>query len=1067
MQKITTLRSYLIALASIAVLYFLPANAYAQFGQNKVQYKAFDWSYLQTKHFDIYFNTGGNDIAQFTAFVAESSLTDLTNNIGYQIQNRVPIIVYNSHNDFQQNNILDEYLPEGVGGVTELFKNRITIPFEGDYGMFRHVIHHELLHAYMNDMYYGGSLQNIISQNIQLQFPGWFSEGMAEYQSLSGNDKENDMFMRDAVIYNYLPPIDYISGYLSYRGGQSFFAWLADEYGKAKIGDLMQQIKALGDVDGGFKDVYGKSLEKLSEKWHKSLKQIYWPDISSRQEVTDFASRITNHLKGDGYYNTAPTVSPKGDKVAYISNRDDYFDVLIANVKTGKVIKKLINGTKTANFEELHLLVPGMCWSPDSRKIAIAVKAGDKDAMYIINVDNEDEEELPLKFDGIFSVDWNPDNNSLVFVGDNAKQSDIWTYNLKTKKLDQITNDKFSDSYPRWSKDGTQIYFSSDRGNNTDLKSIPEDINMNKYDYSEKDLYVYDMKTGSLKTLTGDKHADESHVVSSPDGKKILFLSDKNGINNIWMKDLETGAERPITNSLDPIYNLSLSNDGKIAVISALDHGGYDIFYIENPFDIQLKSDTIPNTAFVEKQLEEKKLLASSDDSLKRYAIDSLISDSSSTEQGLTNIDSTGDSTKNHKDVNALYGRDITIQLKSTVSDSNLAANNNMKLKEPSKFKIKDNVNEDGSFKVNKYKIKFSPDIIYSNVNYSSFYGVQGIAQMAFSDMLGNHRIYVLTSLVLDLKNSDYAFAYYYLPKRIDYGIEGYHSARFLLIGNNTFSQLYRYGTYGVNLNASYPIDKFNRFDGALSYNSLTKENLDDPNEPAQSLHYVLPIVSYVHDNTLWGTTAPERGTRYNLTLLGTPKIGADGVSFVSALLDYRTYFKFFDDYDFVWRLNTGASFGKNPERFYIGGTDNWINYQIHNDTLPITDIKDFAFATPILPLRGFDYDARSGSKFALMNAELRFPMFKYLVFGPLPLAFQNIQGALFTDIGTVWTDNKKLQFFQKVDDRLATKDLLVGMGIGARLFLLYFPLKFDVAWSYDMQKFSAPKYYISLGADF
>ena len=268
---------------------------YAQFGQNKVQYKTFDWSYLQSKHFDIYFSQDGEYLAQFAAQVAESSLTDLTDNIGYQIKNRIPIIVFNSHNDFQQNNIVDEYLPEGVGGVTELFKNRVNVPFEGDYNMFRHVIHHELLHAYMNDMYYGGSLQNIITQNIRLQFPIWFSEGMAEYQSLGGNDKPNDMFMRDAVIYNYLPPLEYIDGYLAYRGGQSFFAWLADEYGKEKIGDLMQQIKGLGDVEEGFKEVYKSNIEELSKKWQKSLKQSFWPDIASRQEITDFASRITDH----------------------------------------------------------------------------------------------------------------------------------------------------------------------------------------------------------------------------------------------------------------------------------------------------------------------------------------------------------------------------------------------------------------------------------------------------------------------------------------------------------------------------------------------------------------------------------------------------------------------------------------------------------------------------------------------------------------------------------------------------------------------------------------------------
>gem|GEM_PF-4268727 len=45
-----------------------------------------------------------------------------------------------SHNEFQQNNAIDEFLPEGVGGVTELFKNRILVPFEGDYEKFRHVM---------------------------------------------------------------------------------------------------------------------------------------------------------------------------------------------------------------------------------------------------------------------------------------------------------------------------------------------------------------------------------------------------------------------------------------------------------------------------------------------------------------------------------------------------------------------------------------------------------------------------------------------------------------------------------------------------------------------------------------------------------------------------------------------------------------------------------------------------------------------------------------------------------------------------------------------------------------
>ena len=55
---------------------------------------------------------------------------------------------------------------EGIGGVTELYKNRIVIPFDGSHKEFKHVIHHELVHAFINDYIYGGNIQNLIRTKI-------------------------------------------------------------------------------------------------------------------------------------------------------------------------------------------------------------------------------------------------------------------------------------------------------------------------------------------------------------------------------------------------------------------------------------------------------------------------------------------------------------------------------------------------------------------------------------------------------------------------------------------------------------------------------------------------------------------------------------------------------------------------------------------------------------------------------------------------------------------------------------------------------------------------------------
>ncbi|MGK9367704.1 peptidase MA family metallohydrolase [Melioribacter sp. Ez-97] len=257
-------------------LLFAQAAVYPQFGQNKVQYKTYDWYYIQTKHFDIYFADGGDTMAEFAAHAAEDALKRIEDDFNYRINNRIILILYNSHNDFQETNITDQYTGQGVGGFTEPFKNRVVIPFEGSYEKFRHVIHHELVHAVMQDMYFGGSIQNIISKGITLQLPHWFMEGSAEYFS-QGWETYTDMFIRNAIISEVLPDIQGLSGYLGYRGGQSVFKYIADTYGREKLGELINKIQGLGSLEAAMKASLGIDLEELNERWKKALKKITGP----------------------------------------------------------------------------------------------------------------------------------------------------------------------------------------------------------------------------------------------------------------------------------------------------------------------------------------------------------------------------------------------------------------------------------------------------------------------------------------------------------------------------------------------------------------------------------------------------------------------------------------------------------------------------------------------------------------------------------------------------------------------------------------------------------------------
>ena len=182
---------------------------------------------------------------------------------------------------------------------------------------------------------------------------------------------------------------------------------------------------------------------------------------------------------------------------------------------------------------------------------------------------------------------------------------------------------------------------------------------------------------------------------------------------------------------------------------------------------------------------------------------------------------------------------------------------------------------------------------------------------------------------------------------------------------------------------------------------------------------------------------------------------------------DYREYFRFWYDNSFVFRLSGGYSGGANPQRFFIGGTENWINRKFTTQEIPINSASDFAFLTPALPMRGYDYAQQIGTKYSLLNLELRMPLIRYLVTGPLPILFSNILGAAFIDMGSAWDNTKQLKLFEKNEkEQTVTKDLLIGTGFGIRMYFIFL-WRVDCAWAYDGQHFARPKYYLSIGLDF
>jgi Tol biopolymer transport system component len=1022
----------------IFILFLIAEGLFAQsFGQNKVQYKEFDWSLISSPNFDVYYYGEDTQLAEFTAEVSEEAHEQISKHLRWTLKKRVSIIVYYSHNDFQQTNVIWQYMREGIGGVTELFKNRVVLPFEGDYEQFRHVIHHELVHAILNDMIYDGNIQSVITGRVKLRIPLWANEGLAEYLSMNWDTKA-DMTLRDLSINERMPTVKELESYMAYKGGQSIWRFIAEKYGREKIGEIITAMKMTQNAEKGIERALGMDYEDLTKQWHKYLKKEYWPDVIGRDEIEDIAKRLTDHKKEKNYYNISPAVSPDGSKIAVLSDRSGYFDIYVLDAIDGKEIRRLVKGNRSVDFEELKLLQPGISWSPDSKRIVIAAKAGKSDALYLINVKTRKKEKFTFNLDGIFTAAWSPDGNQLAFIGTKDGASDVYVYNIDEEKLTALTSDIYSDSEPSWNNDGSVLVFVSDR--NGDIAGLQPPEVIIEHDFSQKDIYAIDLSSGNISRITDTDHNEDYPIWSHTEKNTLFYVSDDGGVWNIYRYKPDSDPVA-LTNILTGAFQLSLTENDDYLVFAGYADMGWDVYSMSHP--LEKDAMEVPPTRYIMNQDNVSEELID----LRRHKRSQW---------------STGRST----------GRDYQGWIFAREYDH---FNQPMETpEEASADFVKDTTDlTDEGYVSKAYKTRFTLDLVNGYASFNNVFGAQGMTMFAFSDILGDHQIYFGTEMVIDLKRSDYFFSYAYLTRPTDYYFSISHIANEYFLGYDMNGYQHRglLRNFSLMSYLSHPFSRFMRVEGGLSYHYFSFSEWQEVNYyefeevSNEDFSVVLPVTSWVYDNTVYGYTGPIDGFRQNTTLVVSPGWGSKKMDFKTLKMDFRKYYKIGRYSSLAGRLTLGTSRGANKQKFYLGGLQNWIygtgetdgvkdNSHFRNDLLDgENDLEDVFFSEFVVPVRGRRYMEQVGSNVALANFEFRFPFL--LALGvPEKFMISNLGSHLFFDIGTAW--DKGSEF----------KESIAGFGWGMKINMGYFLLRIDSAWDINESGYSKPQYYFSLGTD-
>lgn len=1027
---------------ALSMLLVLSSPVMAKYGKNKVQYRGMEWSFLQTPHFDVYFYGGGEPIAIYAAEVAEKSYEQISYQLDWRLGKRISILVYNSHNDFQQTNVTLGYLQEGIGGFTELFKNRVVLPFEGSYEQFRHVLHHELTHAVVNDLIFGGNVQSIVSGKMRVNIPLWLSEGYAEYSSLDW-DSRADMIIRDAAISGSLPPVQYLNYYMAYKGGQSVVRYIGETFGVERIGEIFHETRHFKDVPKAIENTLHLDLETLTDKWHFAVRKDYWPDIEGRSSLDDLGLRLTDHTKLRNYFNVSPAISPNGGKVAFLSDLSGYADIYVMSADNPRDLEKIISGQRTAELEELKWLSPGLSWAPDNRHLVFAAKAGDEDALIFYDTEKKTKHTHKLGLDGIFTAAWSPDGRKVAFSGLMNGASDIFLYDVDSKKMTQLTFDLFSDTRPAWSPDCKKLAFVSDRkdqlltgvksANSADARAV-----LQTHDFRTTDIYTIDLETRVIERITDSEGSEDSPVFANT-VNTLAYTSDRSGIWNIYYHDLDTGVESPITDIMTGIYQLSWSKDDSRMIFAGYEKGGWDLFSINNPLNLP-KFDTLPPLS---NYLKRKNL-----------------------QLDLTYTDSV-------PKANARAEKPFQSYVFAYGDQFNEA--NTGIIPEPIAKNTQDST---GAYKVNKYKTRFTVDLVDAQAGYSNFFGAQGNAVMIFSDIMGNHQIQFGFELYRNLDNSDLVLGYSFLPKRTNYRFMLFNYPDDYISGNPYVWNLWHFRKYGAVVGVDYPFSKYSRIESSVNwlniYQKLTEINfiLDTDTELlVQNAGYVLPEVKYTFDNVLYGSLYPVDGWRFELGLRFSPDMPNSSRQFTTLRTDMRRYFKFGQgDYSIALRGSAASSHGQNPEQFLAGGMANWLNYQLDNNYLEyLQDYEDLYFSEYVLPVRGIPYFAYTGNHYSAFNAEFRFPFIEYLSLKwPISVVFGNVRGQLFTDWVKTWNTDQ-VQGKSVYDILFTDQDNSYwGTGYGARVNLGIFVLRYDMAFDMSRKdRWDNRQHIWSLGLDF
>lgn len=1069
------------------------------FGKNRVQYDYFEWKYYRFAQYETYFYTGGQELAIYTAKVAKEYIKQQEEFFEYELKGKMQFIIYNKQSHFKQSNVGLNLEGGEVGGITTIMGSKVFIYFNGDHEEFARQIKEGIAQVMVNQQVYGSSWTQVLKNSSLFTMPTWYSLGLTSYMADKWNPTiENSV--RDGMLSGKYKKFNRLSDRDAIIAGHSLWNYVIDTYGEAVVPNILYMTRVTQSIEKGFLYVLGVSMKSLTKEWLEYYSNEY-ENLPPTDEEDYLAKEIFKIKKRRDY--TQFKMSPDGNNFAYVTNQLGQYKIYIYykdDDKKYKIYKKEFKLDRINDYS-----YPILEWNPASEVLAFVTEEKGTLLMHYFDINTGGIQVKALfNLEKVTAMDYSDSGKEMVFSGVYKGQSDLYLYYVGPNSHKKLTNDKFDDLHPKFIENSTKIVFTSNRTNDS-LGYQPTDMELLSL---KKDVWVLDYQAEEMKltkvTETPNFSEQQPYGVDS----LIYFLGEENNVlmrMNAVKDSFITHIDTTIhyhrfyeVNKSSDYYNRSIDRH------HILSSGKYtDIVKDDYKYHLLVRDLAEKKEIYNIDKLDSNKTVKNNNTESQAKAI-----------EGAQLLKAIPVKTKKDNEPEVNIYNYVFEKDKDKVQKNVIVVGEGEEKKDSifEAFKLPNQRNYNWSFFNDNSGVKFSNNFV--NGEYQQFTGgpyispgLGALIKFGTLDLFEDYKIFGGVRLSGDVR--EYFMTYQNLANRTD---KEYTFSR--TTANRVDGQFaFGFSTNSLKYSLKFPLNEVASVRTTLTarndnvvYKTTNDLTLQEPN--FNEYRGVLKL-AFVFDNSRPKMTNIYYGTKFKLFGEYYQEFG-DG-SFVSTNqqitdgeivgrgngengnmqvvgLDLRHSLKLSREIVWVNRLAASSSFGYEKLIYYLGSVDEWIPMGGQQRFVNPEDIdftQNYRYHALAANMRGFSQNIRRGTNFAVINSELRIPVFKYLIRRPIRSKFiRDFQVVGFTDVGSAWSGldpwgkensvNKEIITEGPSTDPSITvtvyKDvdpIVAGYGFGLRTSLLGYFLRLDWAWGVE-NGFSKekPMFYLSLSLD-